>query len=160
MTPADDGPSNTDAIDLPTQEPAPTWTAPLPEVRSLRRLGRPAPARLLVAPDTSWFQLQDHDAVRIDTRAPLRRLLAALAELRIYRPTATMSVIEAFAAGWPGERAHPNAASIRVYTAIHTLRHLGLRSVLIRRNGGYLLDADVKLADDETASPPEEKIAV
>jgi hypothetical protein len=160
-----DGPPSSDMIDRPsTPEPSNPWNPPDVRTSILRaRRERPAPPRLIVAPDTSWFQLADRDVVRIDTRAPLRRLLGALVDLRIYRPNATMTVIEAFAAGWPGERAHPNAASIRVYTAIHTIRHLGLRQVLVRRNGGYILDADVKLATDETGEPSpfsEEKIAV
>ena len=46
-------------------------------------------------------------------------------------------------AGWPGERMHPEAASNRVYVAITTLRKLGLKPVLVRRDDGYLLDPEV-----------------
>lgn len=48
-------------------------------------------------------------------------------------------------AGWPGERVLPKAGATRVYTALSTLRRLGMREVLVRRSGGYMLDPDVPL---------------
>jgi hypothetical protein len=50
-----------------------------------------------------------------------------------------------FEAGWPGEHIVQTAAHRRVYTAIGTLRDLGLRDVLIRRDDGYLLAPDTRL---------------
>ncbi len=56
-----------------------------------------------------------------------------------------LSLDALFEAGWPGENIVQSAAHRRVYTAIGTLRDLGLRDVLIRRDDGYLLATDVRL---------------
>ncbi len=50
---------------------------------------------------------------------------------------------ELVTAGWPGERLVAEAAAGRLYAAIATLRRMGLRDWLQRRDDGYLLDADV-----------------
>jgi hypothetical protein len=42
-------------------------------------------------------------------------------------------------AGWPGERMLVRAGATRVYTAIASLRRLGLRDVLLSAEHGYLL---------------------
>ncbi|MDB4932591.1 MAG: Signal transduction response regulator, partial [Myxococcaceae bacterium] len=47
---------------------------------------------------------------------------------------------------WPGERVLPEAGAERVYTAVRTLRTMGLRGLLVRRDGGYALDPAVPLA--------------
>ena len=53
------------------------------------------------------------------------------------RPVPVTAIVEA---GWPGERMRAAAGSTRVYTALSTLRRLGLRDVLVRApGGGYLL---------------------
>jgi hypothetical protein len=43
---------------------------------------------------------------------------------------------------------------MRVYTAIHSLRRLGLRGLLVRRRRGYVLDIDVYIAANESQIPP------
>jgi hypothetical protein len=48
-------------------------------------------------------------------------------------------------AGWPSERIQAEAAASRVYTAIKTLRDLGLGRWLLRRDDGYLLDPDLRI---------------
>jgi hypothetical protein len=52
------------------------------------------------------------------------------------------------AAGWPGERILPDAATNRLYVAIATLRKLGLRDVLVRFDEGYRLDPGVPLLEE------------
>ena len=105
-----------------------------------------------------WFQVGRRPPISLRKRGSLRRLLLALAELRQSDPAAELSVNAAFAAGWPGERAKPSAAAARVYTAVHTLRALGLRNLIVRRGPGYSLEADVHFAADDwpTSSLPRE----
>jgi hypothetical protein len=109
--------------------------------------------RLRVAAGAEWFKIGDSAPVLLETRLPLRRLLLALADLRANSPNAVLPVTAAFDAGWPGERASPTAAAMRVYTAVHSLRRLGLRGLLVRRRRGYVLDADVSIVK-ESLMPP------
>ena len=114
---------------------------------------REAGPRLVIAATAEWFQVEGAPRVHIETRIPLRRLLQALGELRMRAPGAVLPVTAAFEAGWPGERATPAAAAMRVYTAVHSLRRLGLRGLLVRRRRGYVLDAAVDIAPDESHFP-------
>ena len=114
----------------------------------------PREPRLVIAAGAEWFQLSGRSMVTLETRVPLRRLLLALGQLRQRSPGAVLNVTAAFEAGWPGERATPTAAAMRVYTAVHSLRRLGLRGVLVRRRRGYVLDADVVIAANESQIPP------
>jgi hypothetical protein len=100
---------------------------------------------LYLTPDAQRFWQDGQPATSLETRVPLRRLLAALVRQRMLAPGEPLSVQAAFEEGWPGERAHPDAAATRVYTAVHSLRRLGLRGVLVRRRGGYVLDADLSV---------------
>ena len=108
---------------------------------------------LVVAAQAEWFRLGDGPVVQLETRLALRKLLLALARAKVETAAGGLTSNEAFAAGWPGERAHPNAAQVRVYTAIHAIRSFGLRSVLVRRNGAYTLDANVTIARNESQFP-------
>jgi hypothetical protein len=138
----DDGPVTTD--------PTPVRTMHRIELRAEEPAAAP---RLVVAASGEWFQLDGCPVVHLETRASLRKLLTALAGLRARDADAELSVREAFAAGWPGERAHPDAAAVRVYTAIHSLRAFGLRGLLVRRSGGYALEVDVRIAAAESQFP-------
>jgi hypothetical protein len=108
---------------------------------------------LVIAAHAEWFQIDGGPVVTLETRLALRKLLLALGVARMKDGRGALSSTEAFNAGWPGERAHPNAASVRVYTAIHTLRSLGLRAILVRRNGGYTLEAKVNIAANVSQFP-------
>ncbi len=120
----------------------------------LRLTETPREARLVVAAGAEWFQIGGRSPVVLETRVPLRRLLLALADLKQRSPGSVLPVTAAFEAGWPGERATPTAAAMRVYTAIHSLRRLGLRGLLVRRRRGYVLDIDVHIAENESQIPP------
>jgi hypothetical protein len=72
-------------------------------------------------------------------------MVDCLAEERLRAPGHTLPLARLFESGWPGERALPAAADRRVYTALWTLRKLGLRELLIRREDGYLFDPGVPL---------------
>lgn len=109
---------------------------------------------LTIAAGAEWFLIEGRPRVHLETRIPLRRLLLALGELKRTSPNGVLNVTAAFEAGWPGERATPTAAAMRVYTAVHSLRRLGLRGMLVRRRRGYFLDTTVTIAKLESQIPP------
>lgn len=94
---------------------------------------------LQVADDGTWFATES-GRVDVARRGAVRRILAALTSARIAAPTKALSVDELFQIGWPGERIPYESQVRRVYTAIWTLRTLGLDGVLLTRDEGYLLD--------------------
>ncbi len=97
-----------------------------------------APA-LAVGEEARWFRVGSGETVDLSKRRAPRLILAALVEARAKSPNHGISLDEVIAAGWPGERIQPEAAAARAYTAIKTLRELGLGDILVRRDDGYLL---------------------
>jgi hypothetical protein len=93
-----------------------------------------------------WFRTPEGDVVSVERWRPLQRLLACLAAQREAAPGQPLSVEELIAAGWPGERMLPKAGATRVYSAVASLRRLGLRDILVRDGRGYVLDSNVPLA--------------
>lgn len=82
----------------------------------------------------TWFQIGSGERVDLARRRALRLMLHHLAAHR----SATLDAI--VKASWPGERILPTAASARVWTAIRTLRALGLhRELLLTTDAGYAL---------------------
>lgn len=114
------------------------------ELRHLVREAREH-ARLAVGEEARWFQLGGAEVVRLDRRGPLRRVLGALVTARRDRPDQAVSWEDLFAAGWPGERPHPESARNRVYVAVSELRAIGLRELLVRRDDGYLLAPSARI---------------
>jgi tetratricopeptide (TPR) repeat protein len=106
-----------------------------------------APAdALVVSARGLWFRMPHGDVVSIARWRPLQRLLERLAERRETAPGEPLTVEALISAGWPGERMLPKAGATRVYTAIATLRRLGLRELLLKGDRGYMLRADVPIA--------------
>ena len=99
---------------------------------------------LVVGNDARWFRIGDGERIDISTRRAPRLLLGALLAKRETEPGAALDVADLLAAGWPGERVDHEAGVSRVYTGIATLRKMGLKGVLIRRDEGYLLSPDVR----------------
>jgi predicted ATPase len=95
---------------------------------------------LVVCSSGEWFKAAGHEKVDLRTRRSLRLVLRALIRQRFNQAGDALSTEALFEAGWPGERAQPHAATSRVYVALSTLRKLGLRDTLVKREGGYLLD--------------------
>jgi len=120
--------------------------------RALARKGVPvagepraaATEGLTMGPAGEWFEL---DGKRVDMRkrSAIRRMLVGLVEQQLVAPGIGLSQQEIFAIGWPGERILPEAAATRVYTAVRTLRSLGLGAVLLRNGDGYLLDPQLRI---------------
>jgi tetratricopeptide (TPR) repeat protein len=105
-----------------------------------------APAdALVVCARGRWFRAPGGDVVSVARWRPLQRLLERLAQRREIAPGEPLTVDALVAAGWPGERMLAKAGATRVYTAIASLRRLGLREVLAREDGGYVLRADVRI---------------
>jgi predicted ATPase len=122
---------------LPTRSSEPASLDAIPE-------GFPAEA-LLVCARGRWFRAPHGASVPIDRWQALQNLVVKLAERREIAPGESLSVEDLVAAGWPGERILPKAGATRVYTALSTLRRLGLREVLVRGGKGYMLKPNVPL---------------
>ncbi|HEX3345338.1 MAG TPA: tetratricopeptide repeat protein, partial [Polyangiaceae bacterium] len=105
-----------------------------------------APDALVVCTKGRWFRNPHGEVVSIARWRPLQRLLERLAERREIAPGEPLSVDALVAAGWPGERMLSKAGATRVYTAIASLRRLGLRDMLVRDDRGYSLRTDVPIA--------------
>jgi hypothetical protein len=100
---------------------------------------------LVVDADGLWFQLPGGPVVSIERWRPLQRVLSRLVEERQARPGQPLPVDALVLAGWPGERMLARAGATRVYTAIASLRRLGLRDVLLSVERGYMLAPAVPL---------------
>lgn len=104
---------------------------------------RKSPSALVVHPDGRWFRAPGAAAITdLGKRASLMRLLRAFVERRAAGGD-ELAVTELLEAGWPGERVLAEAGQERVYTAIATLRRMGLRNVIARGERGYRLDPNV-----------------
>ena len=108
-----------------------------------RRAGQSGEAKLRVTADGKWFRPPDADGVSLHRRLALALVLECLLRSRIDSPGEGVPLADLFAAGWPGDRADAHSAAMRVHQAIATLRKLGLRSALLRKQDGYLLDPSV-----------------
>lgn len=108
-----------------------------------------ARARLHVGPESRWVEgaMGRVDLVRY---GPVRRILDRLVTARLEEPGVALSADALIEAGWPDERMQHTAGLLRVYSGIRRLRRLGLESVLITRDDGYLLDPGADVARVES----------
>ena len=106
---------------------------------------KPIIGALTVSEDASSVWLPTTARVSLEKRKPVRLLLLRLIEEHAKKPGHPLTVDDLLAAGWPGERVIRDAGASRVYVALGTLRKLGLRDVILSRDGGYLLDPQVKI---------------
>lgn len=104
--------------------------------------GAPTSA-LVVAEDTTWLELPSGKRIELRRRAVQRRLVEILVRQRLASPGSPVSVARLVAAGWPGEKLAESSAQNRLHVALATLRADGLRDVLVREPGGYMLDATI-----------------
>lgn len=103
---------------------------------------------LVVDVSGRWFRAPGGEAVSLRRRTALRQILGCLAASRERDPGVALPVATLVEAGWPGERVMAKAGVDRVYNAVATLRRLGLREHLLRRDEGYLLDPETPLVID------------
>jgi predicted ATPase/predicted negative regulator of RcsB-dependent stress response len=109
-------------------------------------------AVLRLTRDARTVVLPEGEAVSLERRGSLRRLVLALVQRRLGEGDGLaadrgrgLSVDELAEAGWPGERVLVEAAQTRVRVAVATLRKLGLRGLLVTRDDGYVLDPAVEV---------------
>jgi hypothetical protein len=117
-----------------------------------------APAMPVMDDETSELQwdaevgalrLPGGSVVDLRHRVPLRRIVSALVRHLRAAPGTPVNARELVAAGWPGERLLPCAATNRLYVALATLRSLGMRGCLRRGRGGWLLDPALRLVSGD-----------
>lgn len=119
--------------------------------RTLAETRAPAHALVILAEGAGFRLPGASHTVDLKTRAPLRRILLALASLRIAQPGEPLSLDGVVRAGWPGERLRGSASANRVRVALATLRKLGLRDLVLTVQGGYLLDPAVPVSIEGAA---------
>jgi hypothetical protein len=127
---------------------------PLRILDHFRRAMATESARISLGPEAWWFRAGDGPPVDLRRRDSLRRILLRLVRHRMTGEAGALTVEELIAAGWPEERILPQAGLARIYTAIKTLRSLGLRDLIHTRGRGYELDRGVRVQIEDT--PPEE----
>jgi predicted ATPase len=104
-------------------------------------------AVLLITPDgTKVLPPGVRRWVDLQRRGPVRRILLRFAEAHRAGEAAPLTVEDLLEAGWPGESVSHEAGVARVYSAIATLRKLGLRDVLETVDGGYRLSPRIDVA--------------
>jgi predicted ATPase len=127
------------AVDAASQSSEVRWA--LARLRANLAEANAATARTVaIGAEGRWFELPGGDRVDLSKRRALRLILAALATA-----DRALDLDELLAAGWPGENVVPEAGQARVYTAVATLRRMGLRELLLRRDDGYLLDPSIAI---------------
>ena len=98
---------------------------------------------LAVARDGHAIRLPDGEDIDLSSRQALQLIVAELAQRRQAGDTKGIAVDELSEVAWPDETLTKSAASSRVYTAIRTLRTMGLEDILLTGQNGYLLDAEL-----------------
>jgi hypothetical protein len=100
---------------------------------------------LVFEPGEAIVRLSSGDEISLASRPALARIAEQLivAHERGRGPVATEQLV---AAGWPGERILPAAASNRLHVALSTLRRLGLGDLVVRDAGGYAIASGVEAA--------------
>lgn len=102
-----------------------------------------AAARVVrVASDAAWVELGT-ERLDLSRRTAPRLILLALLEAHARGQACPQEVL--VAAGWPGERVLPEAASTRLRVAIATLRRLGLGALIVTHGGSYALDPTLRV---------------
>jgi len=99
-------------------------------------------------PQGYGFTCADGTVVDLSRRRALRAILLGLIEARQHGHN-VLTVLDLIEIGWPGEKIHPQSAMDRVYTAIRSLRRMGLEEILVTRDGGYALDGGRVKRPDE-----------
>lgn len=92
-----------------------------------------------------WYTTPDGHRFDLERRKTLARVLATMLDARRDDPGRALSVSDMLDRAWAEEKLLPRAGANRVYVAMTTLRKMGLRSLLVRTDAGYVLDPDVPL---------------
>ena len=134
------------AVDARVQQAAPRSEDARVALRMLRTAAEAARRErgvLRVRDDGGQAVTPDGVCVVLGRHRALKRLLLALAARE---PSASpLGADDLFEAGWPGQRARPASRKNRVYVALSALRALGLRDLIVSRDGGWLIDPSVRV---------------
>jgi predicted ATPase/predicted negative regulator of RcsB-dependent stress response len=103
---------------------------------------------LRIGSEARWFEAPGAGRTDLGSRGSLRLLLLRLADAHTARLGEPLQSSDLLAAGWPGERVLPRAGANRVRVALSTLRTLGLRTLLLSRPDGWLLDPSLTVVRD------------
>lgn len=110
--------------------------------------GTSAPVLVVRAEGKAFLPSSGAEEIDLRRRAPLARILHALARCRVESPGEALRVDDILAAGWPGERVRYDAGANRVYVALAELRKLGLRDWLVSDASGYRLATSQRVVLD------------
>lgn len=114
----------------------------------------PTDRSLTVGTDSRWIRIGDaapRDLVRFGSS---RRLLEILVQKRFDAPNTAVSANALIELVWPGESMRYSAGLLRVYAAVSRLRQLGLGAILVTRDDGYLVDANVRVMREPRDETP------
>ncbi len=98
-----------------------------------------SPNQYVMASDGRWFRTPGGKLVSVESRPTLHSILKLFVERRVTHPGQPTPVRDVFELVWVGQRIDPNSARSRVYSSLWLLRDLGLRDVIVKREGGYML---------------------
>jgi tetratricopeptide (TPR) repeat protein len=107
---------------------------------------------LVIGSRTDWFTPPGGERVVIATSAPMRHVLGVLVAQRLESPGIPIARDLLLERAWPGERMLASAGAHRVHVAVSKLRKRGLQEILLRRDGGYLLDPSVSVREETTTA--------
>lgn len=99
----------------------------------------------VVGPEAKWFRCPESEWQDISSRRELRLILLRLVRERRAQPGHALTLEELRLAAWPDDLSSQDAASNRTYVLLTKLRKLGLQKLLLREDGGYVLDPGVHM---------------
>jgi tetratricopeptide (TPR) repeat protein len=100
----------------------------------------PAPSttgHLVIDRTTQHVTFPSGEAVDFSRRGPLRRVLFAIVDAHTRGEAVNVHAL--IDQGWPDEKVGTEAGTARVYSAIKSLRKMGLEGCLVTRDDGYTL---------------------
>ncbi|MBL8682279.1 MAG: FHA domain-containing protein [Myxococcales bacterium] len=110
-------------------------------------------AEFVLSREGAWFSARGETA-DLRTRYALARVLRALIVRHEREPGGVASIDELVLAGWPGEKLIGDSGVNRLYVAVGTLRKLGLRELIERREGGYRIAPSLRIELRDGEQPP------
>lgn len=110
-----------------------------------RRLPKAGTRSLRVGPDCAWLMRVDGELRDLTRFSAARRLLLRLVVGWEREPGVPVPRTDLFAAGWPADNIGRSSALNRLRVELSRLRRMGLRSILLTKGAGYLLDPETSV---------------
>ncbi len=107
--------------------------------------GPGAEGALVIGPQAAWLRLPNGHSLVLSEHEAARRIVLRLIEHHAERQEDGLPPEALIAAGWPGEKLLADAARNRLYVVVAWLRKQGLKELLLRRFGGYMLAPTVRV---------------